>query len=224
MVAKKHLFIGTMLMIAAALGTRLIATSSDADPAPSEITTDFPEQRDNQIAEAPTAPSAQEISSTTEPDSVQPSRNGKAHQAADTPWLSTPLNELSNALYDFIETEQVRYLNTTDYPFDEHKQQQLRALAKQGALIMFDNTEPDYLDSYGVSETQVVSEYFGTASEGDVIIATSVATDDGGIHYLVLPLENKNKTDSSALVETVKEAVTLLKKQKYDLVTPKHRQ
>lgn len=223
MVAKKQLFIGTMLMIAAALGTRLIATSSDADPAPSEITTDFPEQRDNQIAEAPTAPSAQIVSSTTEPDSVQPSRNGKAYQAAD-PWLSPPLNELSNALYDFIETEQVRYINTTDYPFDEYKQQQLRALAKQGELIMFDNTEPDYLDSYGVSETQVVSEYFGTASEGDVIIATSVATDDGGIHYLVLPLENKNTADNSALIETIKAAVTLLKKQKYDLVNPKHLQ
>ncbi|UXI03169.1 topoisomerase I [Photobacterium sp. TY1-4] len=224
MVAKKQLFIGTMLMVAAALGARLITMSINADPVPSTVTTEFPEQQDNQIAEALTAPPAQAISSTLEPDTIQPGSGEDAYQAADTPWLSAPLNELSNALYDFIETEQVRYINTTDYPFDAHKQRQLRALAKQGALIMFDNTEPDYLDSYGVNETQVVSEYFGTASEGDVIIATGVPTEDGGIHYLVLPLINKNTADNSALVETVKEAVTLLKAQKTDLVKPRPRQ
>ncbi|UTV30616.1 topoisomerase I [Photobacterium atrarenae] len=224
MVAKKQLLIGTILAVAAVLGARLFTTSSDAGPATSEITTESPEQQSNQITETPIVSSTQAISSIIEPNSAQRSTVEEANLTADTPWLSTPLNELSNALYDFIETEQVRYINTTDYPFDEHKQQQLRALAKQGELIMFDNTEPDYLDSYGVSETQVVSEYFGTASEGDVIIATGVPTDDGGIHYLVLPLLNKNTADNSALVETVKEAVTLLKAQKTDLVKPKHLQ
>lgn len=89
---------------------------------------------------------------------------------------------------------------------------------------MFDNTESDYLDCYGVSETQVVAEYFGTASEGDVSIATGVPTEDGGIHYLVLPLKNKNTDDNRELSETIKQAVTLLKEQKFDLVTPQQMQ
>ncbi|NMV27751.1 topoisomerase I, partial [Vibrio parahaemolyticus] len=38
-----------------------------------------------------------------------------------TPWISAPLNELSNELYDFIEAEQVSYISTNDYPFDEKK-------------------------------------------------------------------------------------------------------
>ncbi|MEF1187076.1 topoisomerase I, partial [Vibrio sinaloensis] len=46
----------------------------------------------------------------------------------ETAWLSDPINQLSNALYDFIESEQVRYINTTDYPFDEEKERQLNAL------------------------------------------------------------------------------------------------
>ncbi|MCV5752826.1 hypothetical protein OFN51_28830, partial [Escherichia coli] len=58
-----------------------------------------------------------------------------------TPWISAPLNELSNELYDFIEAEQVSYISTTDYPFDEQKQKQLRTLARQGVPILFDNTE-----------------------------------------------------------------------------------
>lgn len=139
----------------------------------------------------------------------------------ETPWLSDPINELSNELYDFIESEQVRYINTTDYPFDEEKQTQLSTLAKSGELIMFDNTDPDYLDNYGVSEAEVVSEYFGTASKGDVIIATAVLTEGGGIHYLVLPIKSEGLTDNEKLLDDVKQAVTLLKEQKSDLVKPK---
>jgi len=135
-----------------------------------------------------------------------------------TPWISAPLSELSNELYDFIEAEQVSYISTTDYPFDEKKQKQLRTLAKQGVPILFDNTESSYLDSYGVSETKVVSEYFGTASEGDVIIATGVQNADGSIHYLVLPLKSKDLNDNSKLIEDTKLAITLLKEQKHDLI------
>ncbi|WP_253644395.1 hypothetical protein [Vibrio sp. Y42_MX_L11] len=84
--------------------------------------------------------------------------------------------------------------------------------------ILFDNTESSYLDSYGVSETKVVSEYFGTASEGDVIIATGVQNEDGSIHYLVLPLKSKDLNDNSKLFEDTKLAITLLKEQKHDLI------
>ena len=137
---------------------------------------------------------------------------------ASSPWLSAPLNNLSNALYQFIETEQISYINTRDYPFDEEKQQQLRILSKSGAVLMFDNSDSEYLDGYGVSVMDVVSEYFGTASEGDVIIATGVETEDGGMHYLVLPLVNKDVGNEDALIEDVRIAVTLLKQQKSSLV------
>ncbi|MEF1174674.1 topoisomerase I [Vibrio sinaloensis] len=139
----------------------------------------------------------------------------------ETAWLSDPINQLSNALYDFIESEQVRYINTTDYPFDEEKERQLNALVQAGEMIMFDNTDPDYLDSYGVSEAQVVSEYFGTASKGDVIVATAVVLPEGGMHYLVLPLQRKSFDDDATLISDVKQAVTLLKDQKFDLVKPR---
>ncbi|MEH0759886.1 topoisomerase I [Vibrio sp. 16] len=139
----------------------------------------------------------------------------------ETAWLSDPINQLSNDLYDFIESEQVRYINTTDYPFDEEKDRQLNALIQAGEMIMFDNTDPDYLDSYGVSEAQVVSEYFGTASKGDVIVATAVVLPEGGMHYLVLPLQRKSADDDATLISDVKQAVTLLKDQKFDLVKPR---
>ena len=137
---------------------------------------------------------------------------------ASSPWLSAPLNNLSNTLYQFIETEQISYINTRDYPFDEDKQQQLRMLAKSGAVLMFDNSDSEYLDGYGVSVMDVVSEYFGTASEGDVIIATGVETEDGGMHYLVLPLINKDVGNEDALIEDVRLAVKLLKQQESSLV------
>tara|TARA_Y100001956_G_C4128454_1_gene191856 strand:- start:5215 stop:5904 length:690 start_codon:yes stop_codon:yes gene_type:complete len=143
-----------------------------------------------------------------------------ADQLPETAWLSDPLNQLSNELYDFIESEDVRYINTTDYPFDEEKQNQLNALIQEGDLILFDNTEPDYLDSYGVSEAQVVSEYFGTASDGDVIVATAVSLPDGGMHYLVLPLHDKKTPGEDSFINDVKQAVILLKDQKLDLIKP----
>ena len=91
-------------------------------------------------------------------------------------WLSQPTNALSNALYEFIETEQVSYLSTEDVPFSEEQRNAIMALSKNGSMLMFDNTESDYLDSYGLSESEVVSEFFGSAAEGDVILATSVRT------------------------------------------------
>ena len=138
----------------------------------------------------------------------------------ETPWLSDPINQFSNDLYDFIELEKVRYVSTTDYPFDEQKKQQLRASIRAGEMIMFDHTEASYLNSYGVSEAQVVSEYFGTAAEGDIIVATAMILPDGGMHYLVLPLENEFPLDNASLLHDVKQAVTLLKGYKLKLVSP----
>ena len=128
-------------------------------------------------------------------------------------WLSQPTNTLSNALYEFIETEQVSYLSTEDVPFSEEQRDAIMALSKNGSMLMFDNTESDYLDSYGLSESEVVSEFFGSAAEGDVILATSVRNEQGDIHYLVLPLQQTDGQSEVEWAETVKSAVELFKEQ-----------
>ncbi|MCY9843141.1 hypothetical protein [Vibrio caribbeanicus] len=148
-----------------------------------------------------------EDSSTTEDSLIF-----ELEQPAQT-WLSQPTNTLSNALYEFIETEQVSYLSTEDVPFSEEQRNAIMALSKDGSMLMFDNTESDYLDSYGLSESEVVSEFFGSAAEGDVILATSVRNEQGGIHYLVLPLQQTDGQSEAEWAETVKSAIELFKEQ-----------
>lgn len=218
MTSNKKLLTGSALALGAVLAIFLI--NSNNKNAQTEPVASLDEQIKTEDAATisvtpPESDAAQEV--VTAPTPL--SRNDDTSDVIPaTPWISAPLNELSNELYDFIEAEQVSYISTTDYPFDEKKQKQLRTLAKQGVPILFDNTESSYLDSYGVSETKVVSEYFGTASEGDVIIATGVQNADGSIHYLVLPLKSKDLNDNSKLIEDTKLAITLLKEQKHDLI------
>ncbi|AVF74885.1 topoisomerase I [Vibrio alginolyticus] len=218
MTSNKKLLTGSALALGAVLAIFLI--NSNNKNAQTEPVASLDEQIKTEDAATisvtpPESNAAQEV--VTAPTPL--SRNDDTSDVIPaTPWISAPLSELSNELYDFIEAEQVSYISTTDYPFDEKKQKQLRTLAKQGVPILFDNTESSYLDSYGVSETKVVSEYFGTASEGDVIIATGVQNADGSIHYLVLPLKSKDLNDNSKLIEDTKLAITLLKEQKHDLI------
>ncbi|EKA5859123.1 topoisomerase I [Vibrio alginolyticus] len=218
MTSNKKLLTGSALALGAVLAMFLI--NSNNKNAQTEPVASLDEQIKTEDAATisvtpPESDAAQEV--VTAPTSL--SRNDDTSDVIPaTPWISAPLNELSNELYDFIEAEQVSYISTNDYPFDEKKQKQLRTLAKQGVPILFDNTESSYLDSYGVSETKVVSEYFGTASEGDVIIATGVQNADGSIHYLVLPLKSKDLNDNSKLIEDTKLAITLLKEKKHDLI------
>ncbi|NKJ66633.1 topoisomerase I [Vibrio chemaguriensis] len=218
MTSNKKLLTGSALALGAVLAIFLI--NSNNKNSQSDSVASFDEQIKTEKTETrsvtpPESDAAQKVVTAPTPQS----RNDDTSDVIPaTPWISAPLNELSNELYDFIEAEQVSYISTTDYPFDEQKQEQLRTLAKQGGPILFDNTESSYLDSYGVSETKVVSEYFGTASEGDVIIATGVQNEDGSIHYLVLPLKSKDLNDNSKLIEDTKLAITLLKEQKHDLI------
>lgn len=218
MTSNKKLLTGAALALGAVLAIFLI--NSNNNNSQSDSVASFDEQIKTEKTETrsvtpPESDAAQEVVTVPTP---QNDNDATSDVIPATPWISAPLNELSNELYDFIEAEQVSYISTTDYPFDEQKQKQLRTLAKQGVPILFDNTESSYLDSYGVSETKVVSEYFGTASEGDVIIATGVQNKDGSIHYLVLPLKSKDLNDSSKLIEDTKLAITLLKEQKHDLI------
>ncbi|MCS0402166.1 topoisomerase I [Vibrio diabolicus] len=218
MTSNKKLLTGSALALGAVLAIFLI--NSNNKNSQSDSVASFDEQIKTEKTETrsvtpPESDAAQKVVTVPTP---QNDNDASSDVISSTPWISAPLNELSNELYDFIEAEQVSYISTTDYPFDEQKQKQLRTLAKQGVPILFDNTESSYLDSYGVSETKVVSKYFGTASEGDVIIATGVQNEDGSIHYLVLPLKSKDLNDNSKLIEDTKLAITLLKEQKYDLI------
>ncbi|HHX8540957.1 TPA: topoisomerase I [Vibrio diabolicus] len=218
MTSNKKLLTGSALALGAVLAIFLI--NSNNKNSQSDSVASFDEQIKTEKTETksvtpPESDAAQEVVTVPTP---QNDNDATSDVIPATPWISAPLNELSNELYDFIEAEQVSYISTTDYPFDEQKQEQLRTLAKQGVPILFDNTESSYLDSYGVSETKVVSEYFGTASEGDVIIATGVQNEDDSIHYLVLPLKSKDLNDNSKLIEDTKLAITLLKEQKHDLI------
>ena len=204
MTSNKKLLTGSALALGAVLAIFLI--NSNNKNSQSDSVASFDEQIKTEKTETrsvtpPESDAAQEVVTVPTP---QNDNDATSDVIPATPWISAPLNELSNELYDFIEAEQVSYISTTDYPFDEQKQKQLRTLAKQGVPILFDNTESSYLDSYGVSETKVVSEYFGTASEGDVIIATGVQNKDGSIHYLVLPLKSKDLNDNSKLIEDTK--------------------
>ncbi|HHF2851021.1 TPA: topoisomerase I [Vibrio diabolicus] len=218
MTSNKKLLTGSALALGAVLAIFLI--NSNNKNTQTEPVVSLDEQIKTEDAATmnvtpPESDAAQEVVTVPTP---QNDNDATSDVIPATPWISAPLNELSNELYDFIEAEQVSYISTTDYPFDEQKQEQLRTLAKQGVPILFDNTESSYLESYGVSETKVVSEYFGTASEGDVIIATGVQNEDGSIHYLVLPLKSKDLNDNSKLIEDTKLAITLLKEQKHDLI------
>ncbi|MCK8064771.1 topoisomerase I [Vibrio sp. 1CM7H] len=218
MTSNKKLLTGSALALGAVLAIFLINSNnknSQTEPVASLDEQIKTEDAATMNVTPPESDAAQEVVTVPTP---QNDNDATSDVIPATPWISAPLNELSNELYDFIEAEQVSYISTTDYPFDEQKQEQLRTLAKQGVPILFDNTESSYLDSYGVSETKVVSEYFGTASEGDVIIATGVQNEDGSIHYLVLPLKSKDLNDSSKLIEDTKLAITLLKEQKHDLI------
>lgn len=129
-------------------------------------------------------------------------------------WISPPLNTLSNSLYDFIESEDVRYVSTEDFPFDESQREAILAFAKSGQVVMFDNSDSVYLDSYGVTESQVVSEYFGSAAAGDVILAAGVAHPQGGFHYLVLPLEQAD-TQETQWLNDIQQAVAMLKAEQH---------
>lgn len=133
----------------------------------------------------------------------------------ESSWVSEPINEFSTELYEFIEAEGLKYVNTTNYPFDSETESELARISKSGDILLFDNTEPEYLNSISVSHMDIVSDYFGTASEGDALIASGIEGPDGGIHYLVLPISNKG--DNQVFVDDVKAAVILFKSEREKL-------
>ena len=104
-------------------------------------------------------------------------------------WLSPPISNVSNQLMELIEREDIGYVDIGNYPFSETQQLGIRSFSSKGKIILFENTSPEYLDSYNTNFSDIVSEYFGAAAEGDIIMAISTKNSAGGVNYLVLPVQ-----------------------------------
>ncbi|WLQ14730.1 hypothetical protein O5O45_02115 [Hahella aquimaris] len=128
------------------------------------------------------------------------------------PWVSQASTSLSAELYDFIETEGLRYVDTSNFPFDPQTERLLQKLSQSGEILLFDNTEAERLGGLTEKPSDIIADYYGAATEGDAIIATSVTSADGSVHFMVLPVLKKG--EDSSLSEDVKLAVALLKQEK----------
>ncbi|OZG71347.1 hypothetical protein BTA51_20555 [Hahella sp. CCB-MM4] len=151
--------------------------------------------------------------SSEAPDTDSNNPTDEEEVVRDTgPWVSQASTELSSELYDFIEAEQLRYVDISTYPFDPQTEKLLRKLSQTGEIMLFDNTEADRLGGLSETPSDIIADYYGTAAEADVIVATSVKTADGGINFMVLPVAKKE--ESNSLPEDIKVAVALLKQEK----------
>ncbi|MBU6949851.1 hypothetical protein [Hahella sp. HN01] len=128
------------------------------------------------------------------------------------PWVSQASTSLSAELYDFIEAEGLRYVDTSNFPFDPQTERLLQKLSQSGEILLFDNTEAERLGGLTEKPSDIIADYYGAATEGDAIIATSVTNADGSVHFMVLPVHKKG--EDSSLSEDVKLAVALLKQEK----------
>ncbi|WP_020407016.1 hypothetical protein [Hahella ganghwensis] len=128
------------------------------------------------------------------------------------PWISQASTELSSELYDYIESEQLKYIDISTYPFDLQTEKVLRSLSQSGEILLFDNTEADRLSGIAEKPEDIIADYFGTASAADAVVATSIRTSGGGTHFMVLPVPGN--TEQGVLAEDIKAAVALLKEEK----------
>ncbi|GGX54991.1 hypothetical protein [Saccharospirillum salsuginis] len=133
-------------------------------------------------------------------------------EATESSWITLGTTSLSAQLYDFIETEKLKYVDIGGYPFDDYTDNTLRQLAQSGDVLLFDNTDAYRLEGLEEEPADIVADYFGTAAEADAVIATSRTNAEGGIHYMVLPVNKSG--DDKAFYADIKRAVTLLKDER----------
>ncbi|AZZ90996.1 hypothetical protein EUZ85_09785 [Hahella sp. KA22] len=187
------------------------ASSDDADANPASQPTATQIQADSQD---PTLTSVspefmEEAAPQTEDEAVPEAEE----PVQDTgPWVSQASTSLSAELYDFIEAEGLRYVDTSNFPFDPQTERLLQKLSQSGEILLFDNTEAERLGGLTEKPSDIIADYYGAATEGDAIIATSVTNADGSVHFMVLPVHKKG--EDSSLSEDVKLAVALLKQEK----------
>lgn len=204
------------LCIGVALVWLRATIESDIDPAQEAKTTAGENEQTAKTKGSPTL--AQAIETEIESDPEQGDEPDPATpQATENSWITQGTTPLSAQLYDFIESEQLKYIDISGYPFDNYTDNTLRQLAQSGDVLLFDNTDAYRLDGLEEKPADIVANYFGTAAEADAIIATSRINTEGGIHYMVLPVNKSG--DDDAFYADIKQAVTLLKEAREDQAT-----
>jgi hypothetical protein len=113
-------------------------------------------------------------------------------------------------LDDYLEAQDIAYLDSSFYPFDAQTDSIVRQYANSGKILLFDNTQAtENLLEFNKSSGDVVSDYYGTGAESSMTIATSVKLANGGIEYMVLPISKSENDNDIDLSEKVKLAIEL---------------
>lgn len=113
-------------------------------------------------------------------------------------------------LDDYLEAQDIAYLDSSFYPFDAQTESIVRQYANSGKILLFDNTQAtENLLEFNKSSGDVVSDYYGTGAESSMTIATSVKLANGGIEYMVLPISKSENDNDIDLSEKVKLAIEL---------------
>jgi len=131
-------------------------------------------------------------------------------EEADVPRLLSSYTPAGALLDDYLEEQNVAYLDSSYYPFDAQTESIVRHYANSGKILLFDNTQAtENLLEFNKTSGDVVADYFGTGAESDMTVATSIELANGGIEYMVLPISISETEDDVDLSEKVKLAIEL---------------
>jgi len=135
-------------------------------------------------------------------------------EEADLPRLLSSYTQAGALLDDFLEMQNVAYLDSSYYPFDAQTESIVRRYATSGKILLFDNTQAsENLLEFNKTSGDVVADYYGTGAESDMTVATSIELANGGIEYMVLPISISESEDNIALSEKVKLAIELFQSE-----------
>ena len=170
-------------------------------------------------------------------DMSQPSQiplmatNDAIHELTSISDAETPISELAlprqlssltplgAQLNDYLEQQDVGYLDSSFYPFDVQTEALLRRYSTSGKMLLFDNSQSKiHLESYGKNSGDLVADFYGTGSPAELIVATSITLENGGIEYMVLPIARKEEGED--LAAKVKLAIELFQKEQHKKSNP----
>ena len=131
-------------------------------------------------------------------------------EEADLPRLLSSYTQAGALLDDFLEAQNVAYLDSSYYPFDAQTESIVRHYATSGKILLFDNTQAtENLLEFNKTSGDLVSDFYGTGVESEMTVASSIKLANGGIEYMVLPI-SKNEGDTDLILsEKVKLAIEL---------------
>jgi len=207
----KTSFFGVLLLcVGATLVWFKATTGSDVNPAREATAAgEHGDKEKNKVTQALAQANETDIDTVAETGTETDQRSPEATESS---WITRGTTSLSAQLYDFIEAEELKYVDISGYPFDDYTDKTLRQIAQSGDVLLFDNTDAYRLEGLEEDPADIVADYFGTAAEADAVIATSRTNAQGGIHYMVLPV--KKSGDDKAFYADIKQAVSLLKDER----------